>query len=1143
MTLYRCFLIILISVFSSISFAQFTDDFSDGDFTNNPTWTGDDAYFIVNPAFQLQLNSIAGQDSTFLVTSSSSVDDTQWEFWVRMSFTTSNNNHVKVYLVADNDSLDNPLNGYYVRIGNNAPAPKTANLFRQDGNTHTEILTGITEVGAASNNIVRVKVIRDNAGNWELFCDATGGFGYIPQGTTNDNTYTSGDYFGVLCKYTSGNVARFFFDDFYVGPIIIDSVPPSLSSVQVISNNELNVFFDESVEPNTAENTTNYFVNNGIGGPNAAVRDVLDATLVRLTFTNTFSLDQINTLTVSNVEDFSGNAMSSENIDFVFTEQAFGDVVISEIMADPTPVVGLPDHEYIELYNNTAFPVDISNWTIRHGSTNRIIPSGVIQPDSFLILCTTAAFPDLQGFGNVVAVPSLSATALTNSGTLLTLLNDDNEIIHFVNYSDTWYQDNQKAGGGWSLEMIDLNFPCSQSNNWRASNDPSGGTPGRRNSINAANPDNTAPSILAVCQSSSNTLEITFNEPLAENTINQISFYTVNNSIGNPNSVSFDSPLNQVITLVFDSNFVDETVYELNLSQDIADCAGNNIGNNNIAVFSTFGAEPYDLVINEIMPNATPVVGLPPVEYFELYNRKDYPISLQNWQVRVGNTSRVFPCVTVAAKDYLIVSHANSADQMKIFGNVAGVENFPSLTNSGTTITVFNEGGNTISSVSYETSWYKSNTKSNGGWSLEQIDPNNPCGGFDNWMASSNNLGGTPGKLNAVNASNPDNVAPRLLRVGVNSPSSLTLHFDESLSPINLSDISLYEIDNGVGQPAVALVNEPQNSSVNLILNQVLQDDIVYEITVSTDIVDCVGNNVKIESSKAKFALPKEVLSNDIIVNEILFNQLEGGATFVELYNRSNKILDLKNLRVSRIDTIANELLQINVIQEESYLIFPQDYVVLTVNPRAVQQQYNRPNRDNFIRMGGMPTFNNSGGTVVISQPNLEVIDAFYYLQDMHFPLLNSFRGVSLERLDYDRPSQRRDNWHSAAANVGYATPGYKNSQFTAAGGGEGPVSVDPKIFSPDQDGHQDILNINYEFDEPGYVATVSIYDPVGRMVRLLVQTELLGTNKGTFTWDGINDMGEKCRVGIYVIYFEVFDTKGNVKKYKKSAVLANKWQ
>ncbi|MCK6650003.1 MAG: lamin tail domain-containing protein, partial [Bacteroidia bacterium] len=159
---------------------------------------------------------------------------------------------------------------------------------------------------------------------------------------------------------------------------------------------------------------------------------------------------------------------------------------------------------------------------------------------------------------------------------------------------------------------------------------------------------------------------------------------------------------------------------------------------------------------------------------------------------------------------------------------------------------------------------------------------------------------------------------------------------------------------------------------------------------------------------------------------------------------------------------------------------------------------------------------------------------------DMHFALLNSTKGVSLERIDFNRETNDRTNWHSASKDVGDATPAYKNSQYTDAGETESAIEITPEIFSPDEDGYNDVVNINYHFDQPGFVANVSIYDSKGRLNRYLIRNELLGT-KGTFSWDGITEEKEKARIGIYIVFFEVFHSDGTVKKYKKTCVLGGK--
>jgi hypothetical protein len=239
---------------------------------------------------------------------------------------------------------------------------------------------------------------------------------------------------------------------------------------------------------------------------------------------------------------------------------------------------------------------------------------------------------------------------------------------------------------------------------------------------------------------------------------------------------------------------------------------------------------------------------------------------------------------------------------------------------------------------------------------------------------------------------------------------------------------------------------------------------------------------------------------------------------------------------ITSYDTIAATFTEVNDIAPGGYIMFPGDYAVITTNPAIVKSQYYTPNPNGFIEVPSMPAFNNDEGIAIIALKNLTtIIDKLVYSADMFNPLLTSNEGVSLERINFDRPSADKTNWHSAAEIVGFGTPAYKNSEYLNGAATNDPVSVSPEIFSPDNDGNNDVLNINYKFDNAGYTGTIVIYDASGRLIRNLVKNELLGTS-GTFSWDGITNENEKAHIGIYVIYF-----KGNTKHYKKSAVLAGK--
>ena len=59
--------------YQSNTVAQFTDDFSDGNYTQNPQWTGVTSHFQVNTSNELQLNAPAATATSHLVTQSNAI--------------------------------------------------------------------------------------------------------------------------------------------------------------------------------------------------------------------------------------------------------------------------------------------------------------------------------------------------------------------------------------------------------------------------------------------------------------------------------------------------------------------------------------------------------------------------------------------------------------------------------------------------------------------------------------------------------------------------------------------------------------------------------------------------------------------------------------------------------------------------------------------------------------------------------------------------------------------------------------------------------------------------------------------------------------------------------------------------------------
>jgi hypothetical protein len=919
-----------------------------------------------------------------------------------------------------------------------------------------------------------------------------------------------------------------------------DNTAPAIASTRVVNNNQLEVTFTEPVFNAASLAVGDFSVNNGIGNPTLLSPIGNPVSAVVLTFAGSFTINQIYTLSLSAVlSDCSANNSTGvlSSIFAQYIPQPF-DIVIHEIMPDPDPAVALPSAEYLELYNRTAFPVNTYNWTMSYGGTVKALPSAVIAPNGYLILSTTTAAFDFSSFGNTAGVVGLSSSSLTNSGNDLILRDSIGTILHALSYSDQWYADAGKISGGWSLEMIDANNPCAGSNNWKASVAALGGTPGQANSVAASNPDAVAPYIVSVCPLSGNVMEVFFSETLDSTNLANLNAYSINNGIGNPTSVLLTPPYFNSVKLTFPVTFSANVLYTMSFSGVASDCAGNSLSNAS-ADFYLGVVQPYEVVINEIMCDPDPAVALAPVEYIELHNKKDVPVSLNGFSISIGSSNNSLSCVTIPAKGFLLIVPENTNISDDDFRTAYKLNGFSSLSNTGGTISLADQFGKIISSVTYAFDWYNNSAKEDGGWSLEQIDPLNPCGGKNNWAASKDVRGGTPGKANSILGSNPDQKLPSVWRVGIIDAQNIKLHFTEPLQVISMLNLSTYNIDNSIGQPIAVVPQIPDYSTILLQLGQPLQKGVVYSISVTNSVKDCAGNLLS-ETNTAKFGLPDSIVAGDLVINEVLFNPKEGGSDYVEIYNKSGKVLELNGLRLSNIDADNGQITNADPVVGESYLLLPYGYFAISEDIEAVKLQYYSPNPQGFVVAESLPSMSTTAGSVALSTRSGDILDQLVYTDDMHFPLIIDQKGVSLERINPLRPSDDVENWNSASQASGFGTPAYRNSQNVELPEGNDQFNFSSEIFSPDNDGFQDVLQVSYLFTEPGNVLTVRVMDARGRLVKTLLNNYLAGTS-GTFSWDGINEDNVKGEIGIYVLLLEYFRADGKTVKTKRSFVLAGK--
>lgn len=845
------YVIVFILTFSNV-IGQITDDFSDGDFTANPAWMGTGSDYIVNTSFELQLNNTIAS-SSYLTTPHglTTLDDKEWHLLVRQTFAPSGSNFGRVYLTASNADLTTDPDGFYLLFGE-AGTNDAIRLFKVVSGLHTELLAGPLGQIAASFN-VGVKVTRDNLANWNLYIDANGGTNYSLAGTINDGTILLGTHFGLYDIYTVSNATKFYYDDVYVGDIIVDTVPPVLLSASPVTATAVDVLFNESLDQTSAENISNYDII-PFNAVSNAVLDGIDPKLVHLTLTSAMANGNTYQLSTVNVADVSLNPSGNQSANFTYLlaeTPSPGDVVINEFMCDPSPPLFLPELEFVEIYNISSKVFDISSWTLSDASSTGTIQSQWLLPGEYRVLTATSS---VSLFTNSVGVTSFPS--LNNAGDAIVLKSDTGLLMDSIYYSDAWYHDQTKADGGYSIERINPFDPCTDISDWTASNDPDGGSPGEQNSVYDPTPDTQEPFFNELFAMPPNQLSVSFNEGM-------------------------DS-----------------------------------------------------LSLATVLISVTPALTVQSIEV--------YP---------TGSTSMLI---------------------------------------------VFNE---------------------------------------------------------------------------------------------------------------------------NLVPSQ------VYYLNLQ-GVADCWGNTTDLSGS---FILPEAGEAGDLVINEILFDPVTGGSDWVELYNRSDKLIDLYNWQLGNNDNgILGNLSPIT----DHYLLSPDDYVVLTEDSLQILQYYPAAVPGKYYLMD-LPTFNNDSSTVYLLQDNT-IRDKVSYIEDWHFTLLDDTEGKSLERIDPSESSDDPKNWHTAAEAIGFATPGRVNSQYSESVT-NGDFSYTNETISPDNDGFEDVLQVNYELLEGGLIGTFKVYDDRGRFIAEIMHNELLAM-KGSFTWDGITDDGTKASIGTYVGVFEAFAINGGLMFTKTKA-------
>ena len=540
-----------------------------------------------------------------------------------------------------------------------------------------------------------------------------------------------------------------------------------------------------------------------------------------------------------------------------------------------------------------------------------------------------------------------------------------------------------------------------------------------------------------------------------------------------------------------------------------------------------------DVVINEIMADPSPPTSLPDAEFIEILNTSNASIDLTGWTIRDPKSVAILPEFKIEPNRLVILCKNEHQILFSEFGEVIGLTNWPTLNNTGDQLILSTADSTTIDLVSYSVDWYQDSDKSNGGWSIEQINPLDPCPDSQNWQASQNPDGGTPGVQNSILNINPDLRGPEVVNVLVKNPQQVITFFNEKIDTKNIS------ADNFSISPANEIesldYSHPHTSNIIIWFKNVLQPNTLHTLTIN-NVTDCTGNLIQKEKNSAQFVLTVAADSTDLVINEVLFNPRSGGKDFVEIYNTSQNYINLKAWRISNSRSVTENPRVATI--DSDLVLGPDGYLVITEDTAILKADYPFGKEENYYEVRSMPAMADDYGNVTLTDSLGKIMDEFDYSDSYHLSLLKDLNGVSLERVSAENPTNSRDNWHSAASAVGYATPGYENSQKLSAILVNDQIFIEPKIFVPNNDGVKDFTGINYQFEKSGYLISIYIYDLRGRMIKEIVNNGLAGV-KGFYQWNGTNNANLLVAPGYYIVLVDILDPTGTAFKVKKTVVVA----
>jgi hypothetical protein len=595
------YLLFILGIFiSQLSIAQITNPFPNQNFTN---WYGDTTLILFENDW-LKANDTDASTSLLLWTPLNPLTNSEWETEIKLDFNPSSSNHLLIYLYSDQPLNQSDLQAYYLKIGGASGYADAIDLYKQNGKTHTKIISGKTGYIGLDQIHIQVKVQYYKNGMWRLYADSTANSNFLLQGEAIEKTILTQGFAGFNFIHTATRKDKFYFKSLSINDapteiLEASAINPTLISISVSKHNILEnsdiSFFINSQKPQSIDQVDQNLI--------ITLKDPL--------------LEGINTVSIV-----------SENVNltkaFIFTPPLeISNIVIHEIMADPTPIVGLPEYEYVELFNKSTKPVNLKNYTFADKtSIGTITDDLIIEPDSFLILCSKEASEYFSNIGNTYSLNTWPS--LNNDTDYLQLRNGQGVLIDEIEYFKTWHKSTAKAEGGHSLELINTESLCSGKNNWTSSESDKGGTPGKDNSVKAIS---SAKQLnLKSYEIHTDSIKMVFDNEIfwSQKILIYLDEKPIHHYDISENKLTFNTPF----------SLSPNSVYHIRFTKQ-RNCSSQEISDTNFELIFPVQANLGDLLINEILFKAK-TGG---TDFVEIYNNSNNYIDLNHVELAYRSSS------------------------------------------------------------------------------------------------------------------------------------------------------------------------------------------------------------------------------------------------------------------------------------------------------------------------------------------------------------------------------------------------------------------------------------------------------------------------------------------------------------------------